>query len=135
MELRLRLCKPLLSNHIARKVAGALFISFIFLFVFFFNLKSMNTNGHREKNTFGGRRSFGWVVNIFTRHASFQRQLQPCSIAVVSLLPAGPGFQGFIFENSEIAEEMLVADREANYKDADGNGGGNARLKDFFCVL
>ena len=24
----------------------------------------MNTNGHREKNTFGGRRSFGWVVNI-----------------------------------------------------------------------
>jgi hypothetical protein len=23
----------------------------------------MNTNGHREKNTSGGRRSFGWVVN------------------------------------------------------------------------
>ena len=23
----------------------------------------MNTNGHREKTTFGGRRSFGWVVN------------------------------------------------------------------------
>ena len=26
---------------------------------------SMNTNGHREKNTSGGRRSFGWVVNKF----------------------------------------------------------------------
>jgi len=26
---------------------------------------SMNTNGHREKNTFGGRRSFGWVVDFF----------------------------------------------------------------------
>ena len=24
----------------------------------------MNTNGHREKNTSGGRRSFGWVVNF-----------------------------------------------------------------------
>ena len=26
----------------------------------------MNTNRHREKDTFGGRRSFGWGVNIDT---------------------------------------------------------------------
>ena len=29
----------------------------------------MNTDGHREKNTSGGRRSFGWVDNIaYTLH-------------------------------------------------------------------
>ena len=43
-----------------------MFISFLF---FFFHspppiFYSMNTNGHREKNTSGGRRSFGWVVNF-----------------------------------------------------------------------
>ena len=33
----------------------------VFRFLFFC---SMNTNRHREKNTSGGRRSFGWVVNF-----------------------------------------------------------------------
>ena len=47
------------------KVAGPLFISFLFLFFFVFRFfGSMNTNGHREKNTSGRRRSFGWVVNF-----------------------------------------------------------------------
>ena len=38
------------------------YLPFLVFFLLFF--KSTNTNGHREKNTFGGRRSFGWVVNI-----------------------------------------------------------------------
>ena len=37
----------------------------------------MNTNGHREKNTSGGRRSFGWVVNylcVFFIHDSTKKK-------------------------------------------------------------
>ena len=46
------------------KVAGPLFISFLFLFVvFLLYIKSMNTNRHREKITSGGRLSFGRLAS------------------------------------------------------------------------
>ena len=46
-------------GHRAVRPAERSFSLFAFLLLFC----SMNTNRHRKKNTCGGRRSFGWVIN------------------------------------------------------------------------
>ena len=60
-----RRCTNPLSQVVVRALlqGGWSLVPFLVFFRFFL-FCSMNTNGHREKNTSGGRRSFGWVVDL-----------------------------------------------------------------------
>ena len=73
-----------------------LFISFLFLFFFVF-FCSMNTNGHREKNTSGGRLSFGRLAGTDMAMMMNQSQTRPpcrCRAGTFPVsFPAGGGWE------------------------------------------
>ena len=63
----------------------------------------MNTNGHREKNTSGGRRSFGWVVNasdLYEKHGVSNK---------VHDLIGGLALDGTLTELGQVAREADAA--------------------------
>ena len=103
-----RRCTTPLSQVVVRALLQGGW-SLVHLLSFFLFICSMNTNGHRENNTSGGRRSFGWVAGYDTGHGASRptSRARHCSAVACVVKKKRIAFLGFFVSGKYIRGTIL----------------------------